>query len=110
MLTVDEVRELALAFDEAVELPHFHLTSFRIRKKIFATMDAEERLVMIALTPVEQSLFVDGDGIRPVPGGWGLKGSTHFAIDRVRRDVFEHALRTAYRAKAPKSLARKYED
>ncbi len=110
MLTVERVRELALAFEAAVELPHFHLVSFRVGKKIFATMNEAERLVMIALTPVEQSLFVNGDSIRPVPGGWGLKGSTHFEIERVRPDVFEHALRIAYRAKAPKALAQKYED
>lgn len=110
MLTVEQVRKLALAFDEAVELPHFHLVSFRVGTKIFSTMDTQKRLVMIALTPVEQSLFVDGDAIRPVPGGWGLKGSTHFEIDRVRPAVFEHALRIAYRAKAPKALAQKYED
>lgn len=110
MLTVDEVRELALAFDDAVEMPHFHLTSFRVRKKIFATMDADKRQVMIALSPIEQSLFVNGDSIRPVPGAWGLKGSTHFDIDGVDHDVFGHALRVAYRAKAPKVLAQKYED
>jgi hypothetical protein len=110
VLTVERVRELALAYDEAVELPHFHLTSFRIRNKIFATMDVEKRLVMISLTPVEQSLFVDGGAIRPVPGGWGAKGATHFEIERVRPEVFEHALRIAYRGKAPKTLAQKYED
>ncbi len=109
-LTPDRVRELALAFEEAVELPHFHLTSFRIRKKIFATMDVEKRLVMISLTPVEQSLFIDGDAIRPVPGGWGAKGATHFEIDRVRPAVFEHALRIAYRCKAPAKLGEKLRD
>ena len=108
MLTIEKMREMALAYEEAVEEPHFHLTSFRIRKKIFATLDTEKRLAMIALSPVEQSLFVDGDAIRPVPGAWGAKGATHFDLSRVRQDVFEHAIGIAYRSKAPKSLAEKY--
>lgn len=110
MMSTQELRELALGFEEAVELPHFHLRSFRVRKKIFATMDEEKRLVMAALTPLEQSLFADGDSIRPVPGGWGAKGATHFDLDRVRPDVLEHALRLAYCGKAPKALTDRYRD
>lgn len=33
MVSVDTVRQLALSFDEAVELPHFDRASFRIKKK-----------------------------------------------------------------------------
>ncbi|MBK7705815.1 MAG: MmcQ/YjbR family DNA-binding protein [Acidobacteria bacterium] len=109
-LTVEKVRELALGFEESVELPHFHLTSFRIRKKIFATIDVEKRLAMISLTPVEQSLFVDDDTIYPVPNAWGAKGATYFEIGRVRPEVFKDALRVAYRGKAPAKLAEKYQD
>jgi hypothetical protein len=109
-LSVEEFRELALTFDEAVELPHFHLTSFRIRKKIFATILIDERLAMVALTPLEQSLFTDGDAIRPVRGAWGAKGATHFDLDRVGRDVLEHALRLAYCGKAPKALSDRWRD
>ena len=99
-----------MAFDEAVEAPHFHLTSFRIRGKIFATLDTEKRLVMVPLTPVEQTLFVNGDSIRPVPGGWGAKGATHFDLGRAPVEIFRHALSLAFCLKAPKSLAEKYRD
>ncbi len=110
MVTVDDFRDLALAFEEAIEAPHFHLTSFRIRKKVFATLHIEERLAMISLSPIEQSLFVDGGAVRPVPGNWGAKGATHFELDRVGTEIVEHALRLAYRAKAPKSLAERLRD
>lgn len=110
MVTVDGFRDLALAFEEAQESPHFHLTSFRIRKKIFATLDIEKRLAMIALSPIEQSIFIDGGAVRPVPGGWGAKGATHFELDRVGHATMEHAVRLAYCAKAPRSLAQRHRD
>ena len=36
MATIETFRALALSFPETVGLPHFDLTSFRIKKKIFA--------------------------------------------------------------------------
>ena len=37
MVTIDIFRKLALSFPEATEGPHFEKTSFRGKKKIFAT-------------------------------------------------------------------------
>ena len=39
MVSIDTFRKLALSFDEAVEQPHFEKPSFRVNKKIFATLD-----------------------------------------------------------------------
>lgn len=39
MVTIDSFRKLALSFPEATEEPHFEKTSFRVKKKIFATFD-----------------------------------------------------------------------
>ncbi|MDZ7935441.1 MAG: hypothetical protein U5M51_10885 [Emticicia sp.] len=37
MISAQNVRKLALAFNEAEELPYFGKTSFRVKKKTFAT-------------------------------------------------------------------------
>lgn len=108
MITIDEVRKLALSFEEAIELPHFELTSFRVRKKIFLTLDEKQNRACLMFTPIEQSLFVDGDAVYPVPGGWGAKGATYIDLAKVRKSVFKDGLKTAYCLKAPKSLAEKY--
>jgi len=46
MINIDTFRKLALAFDHVVEQPHFEKTSFRVKKKIFATLDIEKRLAV----------------------------------------------------------------
>ena len=40
-MTLAQVRRIALSLPEATEEPHFHLTSFRVRGKIFATAPPE---------------------------------------------------------------------
>lgn len=39
MISAQTVRKLALAFYEAEEFPHFDKTSFRVKKKVFATLN-----------------------------------------------------------------------
>jgi predicted DNA-binding protein (MmcQ/YjbR family) len=40
MVTIDTLRKIALSLPETTEEPHFEKTSFRVKKKIFATYDA----------------------------------------------------------------------
>ena len=61
MIHIETVRQIALSFDEAIELPHFELTSFRVKKKIFATLDIKNKRVCIKLSPVDQSVFCTYD-------------------------------------------------
>jgi hypothetical protein len=44
MITESFFRELALSFPEATEAPHFEKTSFRVKNKIFATLDLKKNL------------------------------------------------------------------
>ncbi len=39
MVSIEIFRKLAMSFPETTEEPHFEKTSFRIKKKIFATFD-----------------------------------------------------------------------
>jgi predicted DNA-binding protein (MmcQ/YjbR family) len=73
MVTLSEVRKLALSFPETDEHPHFERKAFRVKKKIFATMDEKLKRVMVKLTVTDQSVFCSFDKsiIYPVPGGWG---------------------------------------
>ena len=110
MIDIETVRELALSFDEAVEQPHFEKSSFRVRKKIFATLDTEKKTLVLKFSPADQSAFsaFDKSVIYPVPGGWGRKGWTIVELEKVERDIFEDALTTSYCTVAPKKLAEKY--
>jgi Protein of unknown function (DUF419). len=110
MITLAQVRKLALSFDESEEQPHFEKTSFRVKKKIFATIDSKNKKVVLKLSEVDQSVFADYDraAIYPVPNAWGKQGWTVVELTKVNKDLFKDALTTSYCNVAPKGLAKKY--
>jgi len=99
MITIEQARKAALALPETEEKPHFHLTSFRVKNKIFATIHADKDYVMVKLTPIDQSVFCsyNKEVIFPVPGGWGKKGATFINLKKVKRSMLVDALTTAWK-------------
>lgn len=110
MVSIKEVRALALSFPETDEHPHFEKTAFRVRKKIFATVSVKDRTLTLKLTPAEQSVFCafDSSVIYPVPGGWGKMGYTIVNLRKAARSLFRDAITVAYCTVAPRKLAEKY--
>jgi predicted DNA-binding protein (MmcQ/YjbR family) len=110
MVTIEAARKLALSFDEAIEQAHFEITSFRVNKKIFATMDEKNKRVCIKLSKVDQSVFsaYNSAVIYPVPNKWGLQGATYIELQKVPKEMFKDAMTVAYCMAAPKKLAGKY--
>lgn len=111
MVSLSAARKFALSFEEAVEQPHFGITSFRVNKKIFATMDEKNKRVCIKLSKADQSVFstFDNSVIYPVPNKWGLQGATYIELDKVPAAMFKDAMTVAYCLIAPKKLAEKYQ-
>lgn len=111
MVSIDSFRKLALAFTEAVEAPHFEKASFRVIKKIFATLDIKNKKVVIKLSAIDQSVFCSFDKsiIYPAPGKWGLHGWTMIELKLVRKAMLQDALTIAYCTVAPERLAKKYQ-
>lgn len=110
MVSIKAFRQLALAFGETEEQPHFEKSSFRVRKKIFATLDALQHKAVLKLSPIDQSVFCAFDSavIYPVPGAWGKGGWTIVELKKVPKGLLQDALITAYCSVAPKRLAEKY--
>jgi hypothetical protein len=109
MVTIETFKTLALSFPETVELPHFDLTSFRVKKKIFATLSEEKQRAMLKLSLPDQSVFCSFDKtvIYPVPGAWGKKGCTYFELKKIKKEMLNDALTQAYFTVAPKALVEK---
>lgn len=109
MVRVQDLKSMALAFPEAEEAPHFEKISFRVRNKIFATMDVTLARACIKLSEVDQSVFCLSDkaSMYAVPNKWGKQGWTFIELKRVKKSLCLDALTTAYCTVAPKSLARK---
>ena len=107
MVTIDTFRKLALSFPEATEEPHFEKTSFRVKKKIFATYDDKYKRACIKLSEIDQDVFSSTDRtiIYPIPNKWGKQGWTFIEMKKVHKDLFADALTTAYCEVAPTKLA-----
>jgi predicted DNA-binding protein (MmcQ/YjbR family) len=98
MVTIQWVRKLALAFDGATEEPHFEKTSFRINKKIFATLDVVKNHAVIKLSIEDQGLFCSHNEkiIYPVKGGWGKRGYTVIELATIPKKLLSEMLKVAY--------------
>ena len=107
MVSIGTLRKLALSFPETTEEPHFEKTSFRVKKKIFATYDDVNKRATIKLSEIDQDTFssIAKTIIFPIPNKWGKQGWTFIDLKRVNKSLFADALTTAYCAVAPKKLA-----
>ena len=107
MITFDELRKSALSFPETTEEPHFEKTSFRVKKKIFATYDEKNNRACIKLSEKDQDVFSSADKniIYRVDNKWGKQGWTIIELNKVTKELFIDALTTSYCEVAPKKLA-----
>jgi len=107
MVSANEVTNWALAFPEAVQLPHVEKTSFRVKKKIFITLDTVKQRAVVKLSENDQSVFCKYDNsiILPVPGAWGKQGWTIIELKKVSKTMFKDALQLSYCLVAPKLLS-----
>ena len=105
MVSANQATKWALSIPGVEELPHFHKSSFRVKKKIFATLDVGKKLLMVKLNEIDQSVFCyDKAVIYPVPGAWGKQGCTYIELARVKKTVCKAAIETAYKSLVNKKM------
>lgn len=111
MVTLETAREIALAFENTEEAPHFEITSFRVKNKIFMTMNAGMQHVTIRLSKIDQSIYCEYNPeiVYAVPNAWGKHGWTHINLLKVEEELLRDAIRLSYCMVAPKKLAAKYQ-
>ncbi len=97
------VRKLALSLPQVAEQPHFHMTSFRVRGKIFVTVPPEETHIHVFVDDVLRgpALAVHADFIEPLLWGGKVRG-LRIALAAARPDVVENLVRAAWEGKAGK--------
>lgn len=106
-MKIKEVTAYISTFDQVEESPHFEKRSFRVKKKIFFTIDETNATGTVKLTPEEQSAFMafDRSVIYPATGKWGQSGWTMIDLTKVNQDTLADAIRCSYCNVAPKKLA-----
>ena len=110
MVTIETFKKLALSLPDVVEQPHFDKDSYRVNKKIFATLSVESNLVCVMLSVIDQSVFCayDKSIMYPVNNKWGKQGCTMIDLKKIRKSMLKDALTTAYnKVSKPKRTAEK---
>ena len=112
MVDIKTFTEIALSFPNVTEQPHFEKTSFRVAKKIFATLDIEKKQACVKLNEIDQDVFsaFDRSIIFPVPNKWGKQGWTLINLIDVREDILRDALTTAYGELGTKIVVKNQKD
>jgi hypothetical protein len=105
-MKIDAVRRFALSLPEVTEEPHFDLSSFRVKGKIFTTVPPGETHLHV---------FVDGTELELMPAAqpkayeklfWGKRvAGLRVTLAAAKADDVKGLIRTAWRRKAPKRLA-----
>lgn len=87
MVSFNTFKKIALSFTDVFEEPHFEKTSFRFKKKIFATYDSKNERACLKLSEANQDLFsvADKTTIYPVANKWGKQGWTLVELKKVRK-------------------------
>jgi hypothetical protein len=108
MISPKEMRALALALPDAVELPHFDRASFRVRGKIFATLASDGTAMLKLDLDTHEALLAGHPEAFFSFGGWSRSGATGVTLARVPRALFRELLEQAFRGVSaqPKRRAR----
>jgi hypothetical protein len=110
MIEIGTFRQFALSLPETDEAPHFENRAFRVKKKIFATLNVAAHRATVKLSLENQDVFtaVGNGAVFPVPNKWGHHGWTHIALEKAELELCHDALQTAWCEVAPKALLAKY--
>jgi hypothetical protein len=104
-MTPKAFQRFALSLPEAHEEPHFERTSFRVGKKIFATMTPDGAEVMVRVAPPElvRSLLSTRDDIFFSYGAWTVKnGSLGVRLAKAKAEMIEELVVESWRHVASK--------
>lgn len=106
-------RRFALSLPETTEEPHFELSSFRVRKKIFATVPLGGKTLHVLVDPDERVALIAEDPAAFEEIWWGKKIKTdwvrvHLAV--ASREQVCELLEDAWRLKAPKRVLIAYDE
>src|SRR5262245_10984825 len=104
-----DFRRIVLGMEGAFEASHMGHPDFRANGRIFATLNAEETVGVVMLTPDQQQAFVNDhpEMFSPGPGAWGRGGSTRVHLEVADEDTVGEAVTLAWQNNAAKAAAKK---
>ena len=106
-MTPSAFRKLALSLPGAHEEPHFERTSFRVGKKIFATMTADGSEAMVRVQPHDfvESLLESKPAVFFSHGGWTTRlGAVGVRLAKAPAGLLCELLTESWARVAPKRV------
>ena len=104
-MNVRDVRRIALALPQVSEEPHFHLASFRVNGKIFATLAPDGSFLNVFVDDAQREVMVGVDPKAYETLRWGKKvAGLHVHLAAAKSRDVQALLRGAWERKAPKRL------
>lgn len=107
MIEIETFRKIALSFPETDEEHHNGSSAFKVRGRIFATIDMLTNRACLQFSAIAQDVYAsfDESSIYPVPEACGSQGWTFLDLSNLCWHVLSDALTTAYCENAPNDLA-----
>jgi predicted DNA-binding protein (MmcQ/YjbR family) len=104
MISATTFRKTANSFDQVSEEPHFNKISFRVKGKIFATLDQPTKHATLKLAVADQSVYclIQPAFASPATGAWGKQGWTLINLPKAPKQLLAEMLKKAYQQVAPK--------
>jgi hypothetical protein len=101
-VTAEDFRSLALDLDGTVEKAHMGHPDFRVRDRIFATLQADDEWGAVRLAPEEQRelMRILPKAFTPAAGVWGERGWTKVKLAAADVATVRGALLLAWQAPA----------
>lgn len=109
MVTIDEVRKLALSLPEAEEVEHWGKPSFRVRNKIFAVIQPDGVSLVIKTTQDDRLAYTTMEPeVYRTPDSFSNLAFMIVRIDRADPEEFRNLLTLAWSLVSPKKIVKAY--
>ncbi|ALA51445.1 MmcQ/YjbR family DNA-binding protein [Shouchella clausii] len=109
MVTIDQVRQLALSLPETEEVEHWGKPSFRVRNKIFAVIQLDGVSLVIKTTKDDLLAYTTmAPEIYRIPDSFSNLAFMIVRMDRVDSGEFRDFLMLAWSLVSPKKVVKAY--
>ena len=102
MIDVEHIRTFALSLPEAHEEGHWGKPSFRVRKRIFASVGDEPGVLILKIPVDDQEVLLEAAPDAFVTNAWSKQGWLGARLDVIEQGFLEELLEEAWRRIAPK--------
>jgi hypothetical protein len=110
MITADDVRNIVLALPETEEHEHWGKPSFRVKNKIFATLQPDGVTLTVKTTHEDRMAFTAmAPEVYSVPDSFAKLAYMMVRMDRIEQEECRGLLLQAWSLVAPKGVVKAYE-